>query len=397
MSNATLKLKKREDRRLRAGHGWIFSNEIDTKVTPLKGLVAGESVNIVSDSGQLLGSAYVNPASLICARMISRHANKTLDRALLQERIQRAHGLRDQLYATGHYRLVYGDSDFLPGLVIDRFDDVLVVQSSTAGIDVVMDDVKDVLTELFDPEAIILRNDSGARDLENLERYTRVIHGDMPDKLRIEENGLRFEVPTTDSQKTGWFYDQQDNRRRLNRYVAGKSVLDVFSYAGGWGIHAAHYGARDVACVDASEAALESVKRNAELNSLDSFVRTIKGDAFEVLKHLKESGEMFDVVILDPPAFIKRKKDMDSGSIAYERLNKAGLQLVNDGGVLISCSCSHHMSADNLQRAILKAAQKSRHQLQILETGEQGPDHPVHPAIAETRYLKAFYCRVLNT
>ncbi|MBE9516167.1 MAG: class I SAM-dependent rRNA methyltransferase [Proteobacteria bacterium] len=397
MSTTTLKLKKREERRIRAGHSWIFSNEIDTKETPLKGLTAGEVVNIEGANGQSLGSAYVNPASLISARLFSRKSNTQLNQALLSKRIQQALALREQLYPTPHYRLVYGDSDFLPGLVIDRFNDVFVVQSTTAGIDKVLEDIKAVLVELFEPDAIILRNDSGARDLEQLERYTKVIHGDMPDELEVEEFGLRFRIATTDSQKTGWFYDQQDNRRRLNRYVTGKRVLDVFSYAGGWGIHAAHYGAKEVVCVDASQSALDAVEHNAKLNKVDSFVSTIKGDAFDVLKHLRNKEEKFDVVILDPPAFIKRKKDIESGTLAYERLNKAGLQLLNDGGILVSCSCSHHLGADKLQRAILKAAQRTQLQLQILETGEQGPDHPVHPAIPETRYLKGFYCRVLKS
>jgi 23S rRNA (cytosine1962-C5)-methyltransferase len=396
VNSTTLKLKKREERRLRAGHTWIFSNEIDTKATPLKGLTPGETVNIEGANGQALGSAYVNPASLISARLISRKPNKSLNQELLNKRIQQALALRDQLYHRPHYRLVYGDSDFLPGLVIDRFDDVFVVQSTTAGIDKVLDDIKAVLIELFDPDAIIFRNDSSARELEQLERYTKVVHGDMPDELNIEENDLHFQVTTTDSQKTGWFYDQRDNRRRLNRYVTGKRVLDVFSYAGGWGIHAAHYGAKEVVCIDASRAALDAVEHNAKLNKVNDFVSTIKGDAFDVLKHLRNKGELFDVVILDPPAFIKRKKDMEAGTLAYERLNQAGLQLLNDGGILVSCSCSQHLGAEKLQRAILKAAQRTKHQLQILETGEQGPDHPVHPAIPETRYLKGFYCRVLK-
>lgn len=396
MSRKTLKLKKREERRLRAGHSWIFSNEIDTRATPIKGLTAGEMVNIESSSGQLLGSAYVNPASLICARLISRKANISLNQELLGSRIEQAFVLREQMYETPHYRLVYGDSDFLPGLVIDRYRDVFVVQSTTAGMDTVLDDVKAVLIEQFDPDTIILRNDSSARELENLERYTRVIHGEMPEQLEIVEYDLRFEISTTGSQKTGWYYDQKDNRHRLNRYVNGKRVLDVFSYAGGWGIHAASYGAKEVVCVDASQTAIEAIEHNARLNKVDSFVSTIKGDAFDVLKDLRIQGEKFDVVVLDPPAFIKRKKDIEAGTLAYERLNQAGLQLLDHGGTLVSCSCSHHISSDNLQRAILKAAQRSKVQLQILETGEQGPDHPVHPAIPETRYLKVFYCRVLK-
>jgi 23S rRNA (cytosine1962-C5)-methyltransferase len=219
--------------------------------------------------------------------------------------------------------------------------------------------------------------------------------GSVPETIQIDENGVRFEVSLLTGQKTGWFFDHRRNRLKLNRYVSGKRVLDVFSYLGAWGIQAAVAGAREVTCVDSSAAAIAGVVRNAEINTVASLVGTEQGDAFEVLQKLKDRGERFDVIVLDPPAFIKRKKDLKEGEQAYRRLNRLGFELLGDGGLLVSASCSFHMERDMLLRAVLWGATGARREAQVIEEGHQGPDHPFHPSIPETNYLKAFFVRTI--
>jgi 23S rRNA (cytosine1962-C5)-methyltransferase len=394
MTIAPLCLKKNEDRRLRAGHLWVFSNEVDVAQTPLTAFEPGDPVVIQDARGAPIGSGYVNPRSLIGARLVSRNPAQPLDRALLTQRVARALALREALFPGPFYRLVFGESDGLPGLVVDRFGDVLVAQITTAGMERVRDDVIAALDEIVRPSGILLRNDSSSRALEGLESYVETVLGSVPDSVIIEENRVQFEVPLAAGQKTGWFYDHRPNRARLQRYVPGKRVLDVFSYIGGWGVQAAVAGAERTACIDSSGSALEHVQRNAALNGVDARVTTLQGDAFEALRALRTEGERFDVVVLDPPAFIKRKKDMKQGEQAYRRINQLAMQLLETDGVLVSASCSFHMSRDALLGAVLWASRNVDRELQIVEEGHQGADHPVHPAIPETNYLKAFFGRL---
>ncbi len=391
-----LRLKKNEDRRLRAGHLWVFSNEVDTRLTPLANFAAGDAVEVTDSRGKVIGSAYVNPNALICARLISRRAQRILDRPLLMARLQRALALRTRLFEKPYYRLVYGEGDALPGLVVDRYGDVLVAQINTAGMERVKDDVVNTLVELLQPRALLLRNDSSMRALEGLERTIEQAYGVAPERVMLEEDGARFEAPLLTGQKTGWFYDHRLNRARLQHYARGKRVLDVFSYLGAFGIQAALSGAREVLCVDSSEQALEFVRRNAALNGVTERVATLHSDAFEALKNLHAQGERYDIVILDPPAFIKRKKDMAAGAAAYQRINQLALQLLVDDGLLLSASCSFHLARAELRDILRRSAEAHGHQLQILEQGHQGPDHPVHPAIPETDYLKVFLARRLG-
>lgn len=393
MSLPLLILKKNEDRRLRAGHLWVFSNEVDTARTPLKNFAPGDAVEIQSHSGRFIGHGYVNPNSLICARLLSRDAAHLPDRSLLVHRLNIALSLRKRLYAKPYYRLVFGESDGLPGLVVDRYGDVLVVQITTAGMERLKDDIAAALDKVIKPAGILWRNDAGMRELEGLPLYTDTT-GAVPETALIEEHGQQFEVPLSGGQKTGWFYDQYDNRARMLRYVPGQRVLDVFSYVGAWGVTAAAKGAREVHCVDSSAAALNHVQRNAALNGVQ--ITGHQGDGFDVLRELHGAGEKFDVVILDPPAFVKRKKDLAAGRDAYRRINQLGMQLLNRDGLLISCSCSHHMSAPDLLAAVQTAARHLDRDAQLLEQGGQATDHPVHPAIPETAYLKAFYVRVVT-
>ncbi|MBF7052744.1 class I SAM-dependent rRNA methyltransferase [Halomonas sp. KAO] len=396
MTLSSLRLKKNADRRLKAGHLWLYSNEIDTAATPLKGLEPGQQVVVEAANGKAMGVAYVNPNSLICARLVSRDPQQSLDRSLLVHRLNQALSLRQQLFAAPYYRLVHGEGDLLPGLVIDRFGDTLVVQLNTAGMQAVLPELLDALDKVLSPVNVVLRNDTSGRRQEGLERSVEVVKGDVGDPVLLEENGVRFSAPVLDGQKTGWFYDHRVNRAWLNQFVAGKRVLDLFSYVGGWGVQAAAHGAREVLCVDASAPALERVADNAALNGLHEQVSVGEGDAFDVLAALKAEGEQFDVVILDPPAFIKKRKDIPNGERAYGKLNREAMRLLGRDGLLLSASCSMHLAPERLVDVVRGAVRHQDRHGQILFQGHQGPDHPVHPAIPETSYLKALGARVFR-
>ena len=389
-------LKRNEQRRLDAGHLWVYSNEVDTRKSPLAGFEPGSLVAIQSSVGKTLGIGYVNPHSLICARLLTRRPRTAIDAAFYERRLRSALQLRESLFEHPNYRLVYGESDGLPGLVIDRYGDVLVVQITTAGMEAVRDLLLEVLNRVLAPGGILLRNDTPVRALEGLSLESEII-GDVPETVTLEEGGVQFEVPLTAGQKTGWFYDQRSNRTAMQKYVGNKRVLDVFSYIGAWGLQAAAAGASEVCCVDASPLAQSFLEKNAAANGLEGKVRHEAGDAFDVLKSMQEDKQRFDVVIVDPPAFIKRRKEIKTGEQGYGRLNRLALQLLAPDGILISCSCSMHLAAERLQSILYQSARKQGRQMQILERGFQTMDHPVHPAIAETAYLKAFFCRVPST
>ncbi len=392
-------LKRGEDKRLRVGHLWIFSNEVDTKESPLKAFEPGECATVVSSKGQPVGSAYVNPASLISGRIYTTAADTPLNADLLRERLARAMELRDAMFGAPYYRLAFAEGDYLPGLVVDRYNDILVAQISTAGMEAVKDDVVSVLADLCAPAGILLRNDMGSRDLEGLPRYTETAFGTVPAEISLVENGVHFTAPLTEGQKTGWFYDQRVNRADFARFCTGKRVLDAFCYAGSFGCNAVWAGASEVTFLDASQTALDYAVRNAAQNTPEAgcSVDTIVGDALDTLQQLKDSGRRFDVICVDPPAFIKRKKAYHDGLAAYQRVNRLAMELVEDGGIVMSCSCSQHLSAEDLNRTLLHAASKSGAHIQTLIQGHQGPDHPVHPAMPETHYLKSFCVRVFKS
>ncbi|MBK7542301.1 MAG: class I SAM-dependent rRNA methyltransferase [Candidatus Competibacteraceae bacterium] len=392
---APLRLRKDEDRRLRAGHLWVYSNEIDVTATPLRDFQPGQPITIQASNGKALGTGYINPHALLCARLVSRDLEHPLGPSLLVHRLNVALGLRERLYEKPFYRLVYSEGDGLPGLIVDRYGDLCVAQLTTAGMERLKDDILAALQKVLKPTAVLWRNDSRMREMEGLERTVTDAAGEVPDMVTVEEDGLRFQIAPRTGQKTGWFYDQRDNRARLDRYVAGRRVLDVFSYVGAWGIRAAARGAREVVCVDSSAAALELAATNAALNGVGDRVQTRQGDAFEVLKQLREARERFDVVIVDPPAFIKRRKDFKEGALAYRRLNEMAMQVLERDGLLVSCSCSQLLSRDILVQTLLQGARHLDRNLVILEHGRQGPDHPVPPAIPETDYLKMIVARVL--
>jgi 23S rRNA (cytosine1962-C5)-methyltransferase len=389
----SLRLKRGEDRRLRAGHLWVFSNEVDTDATPLTALGVGAMVRVLSDREQFLGYAYVNPHALICARILSRSPVHPPDRSLLVHRLKLALTLRERLYSAPFYRWVFGESDALPGLVLDRYGDVVVGQIATAGMEALRTEVEAAIATVLAPRALVWKNDSASRELEQLPRQLLAPIGRLPDELQVLESGLNFTVPLAGAQKTGWFYDQRLNREQWRSMIApGARVLDVCSYAGAWAIAALSRGAASAVCVDASEAALAVAARNAAANGVT--LTTRRGDVFEVLDDLVRSGARFDAIVLDPPAFIKRKKDIGRGQAAYRKLNQVAMRLLERDALLVSCSCSYHLAPEELTGLIQSAARHGSRFVQVLYSGGQAPDHPVHPAIPETRYLKAFFCRV---
>ncbi|WP_290651070.1 class I SAM-dependent rRNA methyltransferase [Aquisalimonas sp.] len=387
-------MKRGEERRLRAGHLWVFSNEIDRARSPLKAFTPGDQVILRDHSGRALGSAYVNPNSLLCARLISRDAERNLDTSLLVHRLNMALALRERHFPTPHYRLVHGDGDGLSGLAIDRYGDTCVVQPNTAGMDRAQEAIVDALQRVVRPAHILIRGDSPVRGLEGLDPRVEWVGGNGPDELDIVENDLAFQVPATSGQKTGWYFDHRANRARLAPHVAGGRVLDVFSYAGAWGLQALAAGARQLTAVDSASQALDALATNAKRNGLAEQVTAIEGDAFEALRALRQEGERFNTVILDPPAFVKRKKDLKAGLAGYRRLNQLALQVLEKDGTLITASCSAHVEESALLKEVLAASRHVDRSLQLVERGGQAPDHPEHPAIPETRYLKAFFMRV---
>ena len=393
-TNPELWLRPGAERRLTAGHCWIYSNEIDSKRSHLPAFAAGDPVTVYSAGGQALASAYMEPQALICARLVSRRADLQLDAALAAARIRAALSLRSAYFPRPFYRLVYGDSDGLSGVVVDRFGDYLVVQLNTAGSERYAGTLIEALVSELAPRGVLVRRDSRARREQAQESAAEIAYGDVPEQVELEENGCRFCVSLYAGQKTGWFYDHRENRASLAGHCADRRVLDVFSYAGGWGVQAAQAGARSVTCVDNSAPALELVEQNARLNGVGGAVSVLQGRADAVLQELATQGERFDVVVLDLPAFVQRRRDLAKGRKAYRRINTLALGVLAPRGLLVSASCSMHLSEQDLLFAMGAAASRCGRQLRITGFGGQAADHPVLPMVPETRYLKAVFAEV---
>jgi 23S rRNA (cytosine1962-C5)-methyltransferase len=393
MNLPILHLKKHEERRLMAGHLWVFSNEADTAQSPLGTFEPGDQALIMSARGKPIGVGYVNPASLILARVCDKDPKAVLNRDWLRLRISQALGLRQTFFDKPFYRMVFGEGDHLPGLVVDRYGDVLSVQLLTAGMERLRQEVLDVLDELVSPVAILLKGDTRSRQLEGLPLAVEIAKGTPPDEVEVPEGPGCYRTSLATGQKTGWFFDQRPNRLGILPLCEGKRVLDVFSYVGALGIGAALSGATEVLCVDSSLSALEHVTANAERNGVAGLVTAVKGDADSVLEDMAKEGRLFDVVSLDPPAFVKRKKDLEHALGAYHKVNKLASRLLTPGGLLLTASCSQHLEAWQFQRLAAQAL-SGRRWVQLIRRGGQGPDHPIHPSMPETDYLKSFLFRV---
>ena len=388
-----LVLRRHEDRRIREGHCWVFSNEVDTSRTPLSGIPPGAAVRVVDQRERFLAHALFNPHALICARVMSSVESQPIGPALFEQRLRSALALRERYVGGSHYRLVYGESDGLPGLVIDRYGEVLVGQIATLAMEGRRELIQDALRTVLGPLLLVWKNDGGARDLESLPKELHAVGGELPASLEVIEAGLRFSVPLAEGQKTGWFYDQWSNRATLRTLLRpGARVLDVCSYVGGWAVSALAAGAASAECVDSSAVALEWAQRNAGANGVNITAR--RGDAFDVLAAMASEGRQFDVLIVDPPAFVKLRKDLPQGMAAYRKLNQLALKLAADEALLVSCSCSWHLPAESLPELLQSAALHAGRTLRIIASGGQSADHPVHPAMPETRYLKAVFAHV---
>lgn len=382
-----LRLLPKQDRRLKSGHPWAFSNEI--AMTPgHRTWPPGEPVRIEGDDGWRYGTFMFNPHSLIAGRLLDRDPEAKIDDAWVRHRLADAVALRSRVTPGAQHRLVHAEADRLPGLVVDRFGDVAVVQANTAGMDRLLPAITAALVDLLPLRAVVGRNDSAARHHEGLPQGVGLLHG--TDAAAVaEEGGVRFPVDPLSGQKTGFFWDQRPNRDQVAGLAHGARVLDVFCHTGAFGLRAVAAGAAHATLVDSSQTALDQALQAAATNGLDERVGVRRGDAFDVMGALAAAGERFDIVVCDPPAFAKSRKDQDSGLRAYHRMTRLAAPLVEPGGFLFVASCSHHAPLDQFTAQVASALLRAKREARIVHTGSAGPDHPVHPQLPESAYLKS--------
>jgi 23S rRNA (cytosine1962-C5)-methyltransferase len=383
MSRKTIILPK--GRRARTGSPWLFSNEIRMDAAT-KGIAAGAIVNVRGEDGRSFGTGYFNPKSLIAVRLLTEECDVVIDQDFFAGRLARALKLRDGLYAKPFYRLVHAEGDHLPGLVIDRFGDTLTVQIGTAGMEKQRANILGALDKLLSPATVILRGDTPSRALEGLDSYVETVKG-KGHRIAVEENGARYIADLTEGQKTGWYYDQRDNRAFISQFAKGKSVLDAYSYTGGFGILAAAAGARETVCLDSSAPALALAEESARANNVK--IKAVKADVFEELERLIGSSEKFDIVLADPPPFVKSKKDLEPGAKAYRKLARLAAQVTAPDGILMLASCSHNIPPERFAAECAAGLLRTGRNARLIRQAGAGPDHPVHPLLPESAYLKA--------
>lgn len=389
----SVRINEHSVRRLKAGYPWVFRSEVINAKESEK-LPPGQVVDFVRDKGDFVARGFYNPKPQLVGRVLMRTSAQKIDAAYVHHQVKNALALREKLYSQPFYRLVHAESDGLPGLIVDRYGDTVVCQVNTAGMEVLWPHLEAALKALLKPAVIILKNDTSAREQEGLELYTRAIHG-TPKSVQISENSATFEVDIMEGQKTGWFFDQRENRAWVAELSKGGSMIDIFCHTGGFGITAAKHGAAQVTCVDSSAAALAMVKKNAAHNGLKN-IKTVEGKAFDVMEKMASGRETYDVVMVDPPAFIKSRKDMNAGLKGYEKLAKLAAPLVAPNGYLFFASCSHHAGVAELLEAVAGGITKAGRSAQLIRTAGAAPDHPVHPHLPETGYLKALTFRFLD-
>ena len=396
MEKAVVRIKKGEGRSLQAGGMWIYDNEIDK----IDGAFENGDMVLVEDfDGYCLGHGFINTKSKITVRMMSRKRNAVVDEDFIEMRVRNAWEYRKSTVDTGSCRLIFGEADFLPGIVIDKFSDVLVVESLALGIDrwkpVILEKLKKVLAEDgIRIRGVYERSDAKVRLQEGMERYKGFIGEPFDTKVEIVENGVKYIVDVQDGQKTGFFLDQKYNRLAVQRLCKGKKVLDCFTHTGSFALNAGVAGAESVLGVDASELGIAQARENAELNGLSDKVRFVCADVFDLLPQLEEDGEKYDVVILDPPAFTKSRASVKNAVKGYREINLRGMKLVKDGGYLATCSCSHFMDPELFAKTIREAAAGSHKRLRQVEYRTQAADHPILWAADESYYLKFYIFQV---
>ena len=387
---ASVKLRKTRETSVRAGHPWIYASEIDAVEGEFKN---GDIVDVLNYKGGFIGRAFYNPQSVISIRMLTTK-DEPCDRNFFKRRIQDAWEYRCNLCDPGSCRLIYSESDFLPGLVVDKFGDYLVMQTLSLGIENIKDMIVELLVEVVNPKGIYERSDVPVRRHEGLEMTSGLLYGEIPERIDMRENGILFSVDVINGQKTGFFLDQKQNRAGLEQFCKDAKVLDCFCHNGSFSLHAAKFGAKSVLGVDISEDALVVARENARRNGLDN-VTFEAHNCFDHLRELTDAGEKFDVVILDPPAFTKSKNTVPSALRGYKEINLRGLKLVRPGGYLVTCSCSQHVSTEMFQQMVNEAVRDSKSRVRMIEYRTQAYDHPILPAAPETKYLKCMYLQVL--
>lgn len=387
---ASVTLRKTRETRVRAGHPWIYASEIEKVEGDFQN---GDIVDVLNFRGGFIGRAFYNPVSQISIRMLTT-VDEPCDRGFFRERIQDAWEYRKRLCDPESCRLIYSESDFMPGLVVDKFGDYLSVQILSLGMERIKDMIVELLVEVVNPRGIYERSDVPVRRYEGLEQRSGLLYGDVPDQIDMYENGILFSVDLKDGQKTGFFLDQKQNRAGIAPFCKDARVLDCFCHNGSFSLHAAKFGARSVLGVDISEDALVVARENARRNNLDN-VTFEAHNCFDHLRELTDAGEKFDLVVLDPPAFTKSKATVESALRGYKEINLRGLKLVKSGGYLVTCSCSQHISTEMFQQMINEAVRDSKKRVRMIEYRTQGYDHPILPASPETKYLKCMYLQVL--
>ena len=388
---ATITLRKTRETRVRGGHPWIYASEIEKAEGAFEN---GDIVDVHDFRGKFIGRGFYNPASQISLRILTRN-DEPCDRAFFERRVRDAWEYRKLLCDPASCRLIYSESDFLPGLVVDKFADVLVLQSLSLGIERIKDMLCDILMEVVQPAGIWERSDVPVRRLEGLEQTTGLLRGEVPDTVDMVENGIHFLVDVKRGQKTGFFLDQKQNRAAIAPLCKDARVLDCFCHNGSFSLHAAKYGARSVLGVDISEEALEVARENARINGFDN-VAFQAANCFDLLREQTDAGEQYDLVILDPPAFTKNKAAVQSAIRGYKEINLRGLKLVRPGGFLVTCSCSQHVLPEMFQDVINQAARDAKKRIRLVEYRTQGYDHPILPQSVETKYLKTMILQVIE-
>ncbi|MBQ4075043.1 MAG: class I SAM-dependent rRNA methyltransferase [Clostridia bacterium] len=378
-----------KEKRVYSGHPWVFRSDIArTKGDP----APGDTVRITASNGRFLAMAVYNPASQIALRIVSRK-DEVIDADFIRRKVKAAVDYRRLFADLASCRLIFAESDGLPAVIVDSFGGVLSLQCLCLGMEKYKDAICDALMDELHPLGIYERGDVPVRELEGLPQVTGVLRGNVPDRVQMEENGVKFWVDVKNGQKTGFFLDQKENRAAIAPFVKGKTVLDCFTHTGSFALHAARYGAAHVTGVDISEFACECARENAALNGFDN-VDFVAANAFDFLKEQSAKGEQYDVVILDPPAFTKSRSAVEAAARGYKEINLRGMKLVKNGGYLITCSCSQHMLPGQFKDVVLDAARDARVSLFQVEYRTQGRDHPILPAAIETQYLKCGIYRV---
>jgi len=388
-----VKLKKININRILNGHPWVFDNEIDK----MRGIpLAGEVVDVLNFDKTFIGKGFYNPNSKIRVRILSRNQDELLDDEFFYNRIKSAYEYRLKLGHKNAFRVVFGEADFLSGLVVDKYGEYLVSQILSLGMEGIRDSIVSILKEVLAPKAIIARNDVSSRIIEGLNTEKEILYGEYNGPNIILENEFKFSVDLLEGQKTGYFLDQKENRATIKRYISkNDTCIDFFSHVGSFAVHCAGYGAKEVEAVDISSTAMEQVKVNATLNNIkiDNYTVT---NAFDYLKKLVGAGKKYNVVILDPPAFTKNKQNLDNAYRGYKEINLRGMKIMEEGGYLITCSCSQNFNAAMFQKMALEAARDAKKVLRLVDYRTQSTCHPIIPAIEETLYLKFFVYQVFS-